>query len=93
MNNELENLIARLRDRAPTGTTTGLEVRVWAKIALDQREASPIVIWGWRSAAAGVALSLGLLAEGISTAHASPELSLFSSRAALAPSTLLGESQ
>jgi len=60
---------------------------------LNQREPSQTVLWGWRSAAAAMALSLGLLAEGVSAAHASPELSLFSSRAALAPSTLLGEDQ
>ena len=71
----------------------GLETRVWATIGEHQRTPSSMTLWGWRSAAAAVLLAIGLLTQGAGLAQASSEFELFSPRAALAPSTLLGESQ
>ena len=78
---------------APDRSLHGLETRVWAAIGERQRTPSPMTLWGWRSATAAVLLALGLLTQGASLAQASPEFELFSPNAALAPSTLLGESR
>lgn len=87
----LEELAAQLMARTPEGPLTGLETRVWTRIAARQRALSSTAIWGWRSAAAALLVALGVIAGGAAAAHASPELALFSPRPALAPSTLLGE--
>lgn len=71
----------------------GLETRVWAVIGQRQRAPSAMTLWGWRSATAAALVAIGLLTQGASMAQASPEFDLFSPNAALAPSTLLGESR
>lgn len=91
MHNDLEDLVAQLRARATDRSLAGLEARVWSRIAGRQRMASPVAIWGWRSAAAALLLAIGVMAGGATMARASPELALFSTQTALAPSTLLGE--
>ena len=91
MNTDLDELTALLQAKAPERSLAGLEARVWSAIAVRQRAMSPVTIWGWRSAAAALLLAIGVVAGGAAAAQASPELALFSSRAALAPSTLLGE--
>ncbi len=77
----------------PDRSLQGLETRVWAAIGERQRAPSSMMLWGWRSASAAALLAIGLLTQGASMAQASPEFDLFSPNAALAPSTLLGESR
>jgi hypothetical protein len=93
MMSTLEELAAQLMTRPPEGPLTGLETRVWARIAARQRAPSSAAIWGWRSAAAALLVALGVIAGGAAAAHASSELALFSPHPALAPSTLLGENR
>ncbi|MBI1292768.1 hypothetical protein GC173_16255 [bacterium] len=81
-----------LAGQAPDRSLQGLETRVWAEIGARQRTPSPALLWGWRSAAAALVLTLGLVSQSASGAHArAAEFELFSPNAALAPSTLLGD--
>ena len=61
---------------------------VWLRVTI-----AAAALWGWRSATAAALLAIGLLTQGVGLAQASPEFDLFSPRAELAPSTLLGERQ
>jgi hypothetical protein len=88
----IDNWLKELGRQAPDHSLHGLETRVWAVIGERQRAPSTVTLWGWRSATAAALLALGLLTQGASMAQASPEFELFSPNAALAPSTLLGES-
>jgi hypothetical protein len=93
MSFDFDEFLARLK-RAPTDRPlAGLEARVWTVIRSQQRSASPALIWGWRSAAAAAVMTAGILIQASTVAHASSELALFTSRPALAPSTLLGETR
>jgi hypothetical protein len=92
MQDDLDALLAKLAGRAAP-SQTNLEARVWAKIGARQRDLSPAALWGWRSAAAALVLLLGVAAEAATSAQAAPELALFTSLNALAPSTLLGETR
>jgi hypothetical protein len=87
----LEDLLARLGKSPPDHALLGLETRVWARIAARAREMSPAALWGWRSAAAALLLTLGLVVGGATGAQAAADAGVFTTRAALAPSTLLGE--
>ena len=88
----LDDWIAALREQALDRSLLGLETRVWAAIGARQRDPSPALLWGWRSAAAALVLSIGLISQGAIGAQArAAEFELFSPRAALAPSTLLGD--
>lgn len=90
----LDEMLAALAQREPDRSLLGLETRVWAKIGERQRAPSAAALWGWRSATAAVLLAVGLLSQGATLAQASsPEFELFSSRATLAPSTLLGDGE
>jgi len=90
----LDDWLAALAARGPDRSLLGLETRVWAKIGERQRAPSAAALWGWRSATAAVLLTVGLLTQGATLAQASSsELELFSSRATLAPSTLLGDNE
>lgn len=91
MKRDFEDLVAKLREQPTPRSLAGLEARVWGAIALRQRDLPATAIWGWRSATAALLLTVGIMAQGARAAHASAELDLFTSRAALAPSTLLGE--
>lgn len=88
----LDDRIAELRAEKLDRSLLGLETRVWAEIGARQRAPSPALLWGWRSAAAALVLTLGLISQGASSAQArAAEFELFSPNAALAPSTLLGD--
>jgi hypothetical protein len=89
----IDDWLKELGAKAPDRSLHGLETRVWAKIGERQRAPSSMMLWGWRSASAAALLAIGLLTQGASMAQAAPEFDLFSPRAALAPSTLLGESR
>jgi hypothetical protein len=89
----IDDWLAELGRQDADRSLLGLETRVWAVIAERQRAPSAITLWGWRSATAAALVALGLLTQGASLAEASPEFDLFSPNAALAPSTLLGESR
>ncbi len=90
----LDEMLAALAAREPDRSPLGVEARVWATIGERQRTPSAATLWGWRSATAAVLLTVGLLTQGATLAQApSSELELFSSRAALAPSTLLGDTE
>lgn len=93
MHNDFEDLVAQFGAGTSDRSLVGLEARVWSRIVARQRLASPAAIWGWRSAAAALLLTIGVVAGGATVGHVSPELALFSSQPALAPSTLLGESR
>ena len=69
------------------------EGAVWSRVAEAQRQASGAAIWGWRGAAAALLLTIGILVAGDAREPAPSEMALFSSKAAFAPSTLLGESE
>jgi hypothetical protein len=87
---DLENLLARLKDQA-LPSPPGLEARVWATIGQRSRAGAPAALWAWRGAAAALLLALGILTQATASAHSAPELALFTPRSAIAPSTLLGE--
>ena len=90
----IDDWLQELGRQTPDRSLQGLEMRVWAAIGERQRAPSAMMLWGWRSASAAVLLAVGLLTQGASLAQASSsEFDLFSPRAALAPSTLLGESR
>jgi len=90
----IDDWLKELGRQAPDHGLHGLETRVWATIGERQRAPSPMALWGWRSAAAAMLLTIGLLTQGASFAQAAPsEFDLFSPHAALAPSTLLGDSR
>lgn len=90
---DIEEFMARLK-RLPTDRSLGgLEARVWSAIRSHERSASPALIWGWRSAAAAAVMTVGILLQASAMTHPSSELALFTSRPALAPSTLLGEAR
>jgi hypothetical protein len=92
MSLSLENLLERLRVQRTDTSLTGVEARVWARLSERQRAPSPSLIWGWRSAAAVLLLSIGI-AAGASAAHVAHERSPFEANTALAPSTLLGRGE
>lgn len=88
----LDSWLVRLSAKGADRSLLGLEARVWAKIGEQQRAPSASVLWGWRSAVAGLLLALGVMLQGATIAQASStELDLFSPHAALAPSTILGD--
>lgn len=88
----LDSWLAQLAAKATDRPLLGLETRVWAQIGEQQRAPSASTLWGWRSAAAGLLLAFGIMVQGATGAQASfNELDLFSPRAALAPSTILGD--
>jgi len=90
----IDDWLEEVGAESPDRSLHALETRVWAAIGERQRAPSAMMLWGWRSAAAAVLLTVGLLAQGASIAQARmPEFELFSPHAALAPSTLLGDSQ
>jgi hypothetical protein len=89
----IDDWLKELGRLAPDRSLHGLETRVWAVIGERQRAPSAMMLWGWRSASAAALLAVGLLTQGASMAQASSEFELFSPNAALAPSTLLGESR
>ena len=89
----IDDWLRELSAKAPDRSLHGLETRVWAAIGERQRAPSAMMLWGWRSATAAALLAVGLLTQGASMAQASSEFDLFSPNAALAPSTLLGESR
>ena len=89
----IDDWLKDLGRQAPDRSLVGLESRVWAAIGERQRAPSAMMLWGWRSATAAALMAFGLLTQGASMAQASPEFDLFSPHAALAPSTLLGESR
>jgi hypothetical protein len=89
----IDDWLKELGRQEPDRPLLGLETRVWAAIGERQRAPSGMTLWGWRSAAAALLLTIGLLTQGASLAEANSEFELFSPRAALAPSTLLGESR
>ncbi len=86
----IDDWLKQLGAQTPDRSLQGLETRVWAAIGERQRAPSSMILWGWRGAAAALVLALGLITQGAGLAQASSELELFSPRAALAPSTLLG---
>ena len=89
----IDDWLKELGRQQPDRSLLGLETRVWAAIGERQRAPSSMMLWGWRSATAAALLAFGLLTQGASMAQASSEFELFSPNAALAPSTLLGESR
>ena len=91
MTEDLDHLLARLQDQAAP-PLFGLEARVWAAVGAHQRGLNPATLWGLRSAVAALLLLVGVLTQAASASTA-PELSLFTPRSAIAPSTLLGEDQ
>lgn len=88
----IDDWLRELTRQAPDRPLHGLETRVWATIGERQRAPSSMMLWGWRSAAAALVLTVGFLTQGAAGAHArASELELFSPNAAFAPSTLLGD--
>lgn len=93
MTDDLENALSRLGQTEAGGMLDGLEARVWEHVAARQRAPSTSALWGWRSAAFVTLLAIGVIAGGAGMRSPRPELALFSSHVALAPSTLLGAGQ
>ena len=86
LNRLLDSLKARPSDRA----LDAIEPRVWQRIAARTARSGAVGQVQWRAAAVGFALSLGVAFGSTATARSGhPEISVFSSRAALAPSTIL----
>lgn len=93
MDKGLDHWLRRLEQVPTDRSLNDLESRVLSEIASRQRAAPATAIWGWRSATAAVVLAIGVIAAGTSSVEVHSDLALFSSDVALAPSTLLGESQ
>lgn len=89
----IDDWLKDLAGQKPDRSLQGLETRVWAAIGERQRAPSSMTLWGWRTASAAALLAIGLLTQGAGMDQAASELELFSPNAALAPSTLLGESR
>lgn len=93
MDEQLDKGLAALKAERPDARLSGLETRVWARIA----EARTTRAAGWLVAPAGAAAIAGALLIGAATgglaasamANEPHEISVFSTNAALAPSTLL----
>ena len=86
----LDRMLARLSAQRPDRALQGLEPLVWQRIAARSARSSPVLV-PWRAAAAGLALSLGAAFGGVAAASAEQgqEMAVFSTRASLAPSTIL----
>ena len=88
---DLDLALDRLASGRPGGDLDGLEADVWLRVSqyeASRRRAASLKPVG----AAGVlaAMILGVAAGGSVARTSPPEFEVFSSRAALAPSTLLG---
>jgi len=89
MSNELDRLLGQLRGRAADAPMDQLEPRVQGRIDAQRRDES-IGAWSWRAGLAAMALVVGIVVTGATTATARSDLSPFEIRASYTPSTLLG---
>ena len=93
MNNQLDEELRALRAESPPARLHQLEAHVWRQIARQGEAAiSPQAIFALRAAAVAAALGLGIAGGGltaVAVASEPQEVSVFSVRAQLAPSTLL----
>jgi hypothetical protein len=89
MSSELDRLLGALRSRIADAPLDQLEPRVWGRIDA-QRRGESVGVWGWRAGLAAVALAVGAVVSGASTATARSDTSPFEIRAIYTPSTLLG---
>jgi hypothetical protein len=87
----IDDLLARLERLPPDRSLAPLEPLVWRRIAAQSPGQS--ASWGWRASIVAVALAFGALSGSAVAARQPSELALFSTHAALAPSTLLGLSK
>ena len=95
MNDGLDDDLRALRDEPPGGAYDQLETRVWRSIeeVRQARRAAPAVLAA-RTAAVVGALGLGVVGGGataVAVAAEVQEISVFSVRTELAPSTLLDD--
>lgn len=91
MDQELDRLLAALKSQGLDRRLETVEARVWQRVAArGAPEGSPGLLQ-WRAAAVGLSLSLGAAFGGAAAARPGEpaEMAVFSSHAALAPSTLL----
>ncbi len=95
MSDRLEDELRALGLAAPAQGYDQLEGRIWRSIeaARETRRSAPLLL-GVRAAAVGGALGLGVMGGGataVALAGEVPEVSAFSVRTGLAPSTLLDD--
>lgn len=93
MDQQLDGLLARLKTQAPDRRLDQVEPHVWGRIAVSRRQGASLATQiQWRAAAVGLAMTLGAAFGGVAAAARpgeAPEMAVFSTRAALAPSTLI----
>jgi len=92
MNDELDQILIRLRDAPLDRGLDGIERRVWARIEGDRLEVTRSGAWGWRAALAAVMLCVGAFA-GSMEATRDREHSPFAIHSTLAPTTLLEDAR
>lgn len=88
MENDLEALLRRWRDKPLDRRLDQLEPRVWAQIDLHRRPRNDGVL-RFRAALAASMLGVGALAGGVAGASTANDRSPFAIHSAYAPSTLL----
>ncbi len=88
---DLDQLMGRLDAETAIPQLNALEPQVWQKIAKRDARGGLASQPQWRATAVSLALALGAAFGGAATAgaQAAPEMEVFSSQAALAPSTIL----
>jgi hypothetical protein len=91
MMNDLDRLLAALRDRPTPRALNNLEPRVWERIEGARLDTAPALAWRWQAGLAAVMLTFGVFAGGAAAARPENDFSPFAVHAAYAPSTLLGE--
>lgn len=95
MHPDLEDDLKALSDQPPCARLAGLEVVVWRRIAeLRRARRDATTVYALRAAAVAGALGLGMLGGGataVAVAAEMQEVSVFSVKTSLAPSTLLDE--
>ena len=93
MDQQLDRLLARLKAQEADRRLDQIEPRVWARIAASRgRGAGMAAQLQWRAAAVGLALTFGAAFGGVAAAarpDKAPEMAIFSTHTALAPSTLI----
>lgn len=87
---DLDRLLDGLKATPSDRALDALEPRVWQRVAAHTARSGGTGQLQWRAAAVGFALSLGAAFGGAASARSGePEISVFSTNSALAPSTIL----
>lgn len=85
---DLDNLLRAWSERPVRADLTGVEAQVWAGVTAPDRTSTAGML-GFRAALIASMMAMGVIAGGVASATAEPELSPFALHSAYTPSTLL----